>query len=63
MTSYLQKFLPDLSTVTTDLRKLEETNLSWNWTEQHDKIFQEIKKIITNAPILKYFDERKEITI
>ena len=47
MTSYLQKFLPALSTVTTDLRKLEETNVSWNWTEQHDKIFKEIKKMIT----------------
>ena len=45
MTSYLQKFLHALSSVTSDLQKLEETNVSWNWTEKHDKkYFKKLRK-------------------
>lgn len=44
MISYLSKFLPQISTRTENLRKLDRKNTKWTWTSQHENDFQEIKK-------------------
>ena len=63
MISYLQKFLPDISRVTEPLRKLELKGNEWNWTRNQEEAFAEVKELICRAPVLRYFDSRKGITL
>ena len=56
MTTYLGKFLPNLSSVSAPLRHLLQDDVAWNWTEQHKLSFEWIKKLITQSPVLKYFN-------
>ena len=60
--NYLAKFLPRLSEVAQPLRDLTLTNAQFIWSEQHDKAFDEVKKLVVNYPILKY-DINDEVTI
>ncbi|XP_064115239.1 uncharacterized protein LOC135221369 [Macrobrachium nipponense] len=55
MVNYLSKFLPRLSEVTQPLRNLEKKNVEWQWNSSHDEAFSKIKKLIVEAPCLKYF--------
>ena len=57
MVSYLQKFLPDISSKTESLRMLDRKNVDWMWTTRHEKDCQMIKDLICKSPILKYFDQ------
>lgn len=63
MVQYLAKFLPQLSDATVNLRKLTLKNEEWNWTSDHEKEFQVLKKLITAAPVLAFYDVRKPVTI
>ena len=44
MVNFLSKFLPNLSTVTESLRKLEEKDTLWHWEDHHDQAIAEVKK-------------------
>lgn len=63
MTTYLTKYLPSLATVAEPLRSLTKKGEPWNWTQQHARAFQQLKEMVTSTPVLRYFDEKKEITI
>ena len=58
MVTYLGKFLPNLSTISTHLRQLLQEDILWHWTNQHSSAIQSIKKLITQSPVLKYFDPK-----
>ena len=61
-TNYLSKFLPHLSDVCEPLRKLTLPDVEWFWTNLHDSAVQQVKRLVTNAPVLKYFDSTKGVT-
>ena len=63
MVNYLSKFLPHLSTITEPLRRLEDKDVEWHWDENHQKAFEEVKHLITNHPVLCYYDVTKEVTL
>ncbi|XP_068243843.1 uncharacterized protein [Palaemon carinicauda] len=63
MINYLSKFLPNLSEVLEPIRKLTHQNTEWNWTEKQEKAFKESKRLITNAPILQYYDPNLDLVI
>ena len=53
-----------LSEVTQPLKDLTQlTNGQFIWSEQHDKAFDEVKKLVANYPVLKYYDINDEVTI
>ena len=58
-TNYLSKFLPRLSEVCEPLRKLMLHEVEWFWTDIHDKAVEQVKLLVTKAPVLKYFDYDK----
>ena len=58
MVTYLKKFLPNLSTISTPLRQLLQDDILWHWTDQHSSAIQSIKKLVTQSPVLKCFDPR-----
>ena len=61
--TYLSKFVPQLSTICEPLLRLKESNSVFDWLPQHEDAFASIKELITQAPVLCYFDVSKEVTI
>ena len=56
MVNYLGKFIPKLSEMTSSVRKLLEHDVDWAFEKQHEAAIHQLKKCITTAPVLKYFD-------
>ena len=46
--NYLAKFLPRLSEVAQPFRDLTQANVQFLWSEQHDKAFDEVIKLVAN---------------
>jgi len=63
MVQYLAKFLPNLSEKSEPLRRLTDKGAAWNWTEDHEKTFNEIKVLVSRAPVLSFYDLAKPVTI
>jgi len=63
MVQYLSKFLSKLADMSKPMRKLTEDDREWNWTKDCQRAFDEIKNLISNAPVLAYYDIKKEVTI
>ena len=61
--TYLAKFLPQLSTIAEPLRRLTDKDSTFDWLPQHEHALAGIKALITKAPILRYYDVNKEVTI
>ena len=61
--NYLAKFLPGLSDVMEPIRQLTKKDVPWNWGTPQQAAFNEIKKLVTEAPCLKYFDSSKPLAI
>jgi hypothetical protein len=54
--SYLARFLPKLSDVLEPLRHLTVKDVPWVWGAEHDRSFDEVKRLVTTAPVLSYYD-------
>lgn len=63
MVTYLTSYLPKLATVAEPLRRLTKKNEPWKWEAEHQKAFDSLKALVTKAPVLKYFDAKKNVTI
>ncbi|XP_060774454.1 uncharacterized protein K02A2.6-like [Neoarius graeffei] len=61
--TYLARFMPRLSEICEPLRRLLDKDVPWHWLPKHDAAVEEIKHLITTAPILKYYDMAKPVTI
>jgi hypothetical protein len=61
--NYLAKFLPRLSDVLEPIRKLTHNDVMWNWTPTHDKAFETIQKLVTQAPVLQFYKPEAELTV
>ena len=57
MITYLAKFIKNLSSKSSLLHKLLEKDTPWEWTDQHTKQFQDLQLLVTDSPVLKYFDQ------
>ena len=45
------------------LRELLHIHVAWNWEQRHTDAFENLKKEITNPPVLAYFDAKKPVTL
>ena len=61
--NYLARFLPRLSEVMEQLRRLIQSGVEWYWGNVEDKAFNEVKQLVTQAPILAYYRPEKELVI
>uniref|UniRef100_A0A803K3H0 ribonuclease H n=1 Tax=Xenopus tropicalis TaxID=8364 RepID=A0A803K3H0_XENTR len=60
--NYLSKFLPHLSDVCEPLRRLTDKDSVWIWQSSHDESIEQIKKLLTAQPVLRYYDVN-ELTV
>ena len=61
--TYLSKFMPQLSTVCEPLRRLTDKEAVFDWLPQHETAFKAIQDMITQAPVLHYYDVNDDVTI
>ena len=61
--NYLSKFLPRLSEVCEPLRRLTMKDVEWHWTHDQEEAFNRLKQLVTEAPVLKYFEPSQELTL
>ncbi|KAI8480674.1 hypothetical protein Bbelb_415670 [Branchiostoma belcheri] len=61
--TYLAKFLPKLSDICEPLRKLIAKENEFEWTETHESILETLKKMVSAAPVLRYYDPEEELTL
>ncbi|XP_032218641.2 uncharacterized protein K02A2.6-like [Nematostella vectensis] len=63
MVNYLQRFAPNLSEVTTPLRDLPKEDNSFQWDSVQERSFEEVKKRISETPVLKFFDPTDSVEL
>ena len=63
MINYLSKFAPQLSEITAPLRAMTKQNSVYTWNATIDRVFHEVKEVITKAPVLAYYDAAKDIML
>ena len=60
--NYLAKFLPKLSDVMEPIRHLTRKGTPWQWSNEQDSALQKSQHMVTEAPVLSYFDPCSELT-
>ncbi len=63
MITYVSKFVPNVSQLTSPLRELLKKNNAWTWNDVHEKTFNDLKKILMEKPVLQFFDMKSPITL
>ena len=56
MVTYMTKFAPNLASVTNPLRELLKKDVEFEWNEPQENAFQEVKTILSSAPVLAFFE-------
>ena len=45
------------------LRRLTMKDVEWHWTEHQEQAFNKLKQLVTEAPVLKYFEPKEELIL
>lgn len=61
--TYVSKFIKNMSFETNNLRILLKKDIAWHWDYPQQETFNHLKNILTNKPILQFFDPKKPITL
>ena len=61
--NYLAKFLPKLSDVSEPIRRLTRKDTPWDWSSEKDQAFANVQRLVTEAPVLCYYDPSQDLTI
>ena len=60
---YLRKFIPNLSEISAPLRQLLSKDIAWHWQEEKMKSFKKLKELVTEAPVLRYYNPKKDLVL
>ena len=60
---FLSRYLPGLSTVDAPLRELEKSDVLFHWDHPQKGSSKKIKELVSEAPVLQYYDVTKPVTI
>ena len=58
--NYLTKFSPRLTELSEPVRELIKEKVPFNWGPEHQESFEALKKELVKAPVLAYYNPRKE---
>ena len=59
---YFAKFIPKLSEKTDNMRQLLKKGTKWEWTEERNTDFNNIKRELTSQPCLLHYSGNKKIS-
>ena len=60
MISYLSKFSLRLSELAEPVRELSKNKVPFNWRPEHQQAFTQMRKEISSAPVLAYYNPKKQ---
>ena len=63
MINYLAKFSMRLSELAEPIRELSKDKVPFNWGPEHQQGFVQMKKEIASAPVLTYYNPKKQTTL
>lgn len=63
MASWYRRFIPQFSTIISPLTALLKKNKKWEWTDECDLSFQQIKDALSSAPVLTRPDFSKPFVV
>ena len=63
MVNYLSKFSARLSELAEPIRELCKDKVTFNWGQEHQAAFKQMKHEIVRAPILAYYNPKKETVL
>lgn len=63
MCTYVSKFIPNFSDKTAPIRELLKNKVAWHWDNEQEDAFNELKSALSTAPVLKYYDVSKPLTV
>ena len=63
MVNFIAKFVPRISNTTAPLRELTRKNVEFHWIDQHEKAFNDLKRLLTEPGTLIYYDITKHVTV
>ena len=63
MVNYLSKFSARLSELAEPIRELCKDKVPFNWGPKHQAVFKQMKHEIVRAPILAYYNPKKETVL
>ena len=63
LVNYSARFIPDLATVAAPLRELTKKNARFKWGSQEQSAFDELKKRLSSAETLGYYDKNAPTTV
>ena len=63
MINYLTKFSPHLTELSEPVRELIKEKVPFNWGPEHQESFDALKKELICAPVLAYYNPRKETVL
>ena len=61
--NYLSKFLGRIAEVAKPLREVTSKEARRLWSPQHETAFTDIKQLVVNHPVLKFYDPQAEVTL
>ena len=61
--NYLSRYLPKLAEAVAPLRILIEKSVPFYWQSQQQQSFEQVKKLVTTTPVLKFYNAEEEVTI
>jgi hypothetical protein len=56
--NFYRLFIPDFSRIAKPLHRFTASPM-WEWTQEHQQAFEQLKAILTSAPVLIHFDEAR----
>ena len=63
MVTYVGRFIPNLSVVSTSLRALIMKSADWECNKEHNDAFENLKQLMTKNPVLQFYDDTKPIKV
>lgn len=63
MANYYRRFIPNFSTISYPLTYLRKKRVQFNWSNDCENAFQQIKKLLISSPILAYPDFTKQFKV
>ena len=63
MASFSSRFINNYSTITAPLRELMKKSDKWEWTQEHQKSFQNVKDELRECTVMSFYDPKKPTTV
>ena len=63
MTKFLSQYIQNEASLTAPLRQLLKKDVAWQWGPHHNEALKTLKSALTQAPVLRFYDHKKPLTL